>query len=112
MKNYKTGILNIFLKHTSASLCLNENWDSDVRANMEDTLSRVVPENNKLYTHTTEGSDDMPAHAKNALVGASITIPICNGKLSMGTRQGIWLLEHRDGKHSRTIVATLNGVSA
>jgi secondary thiamine-phosphate synthase enzyme len=111
IKNYKTGIFHLFLKHTSASICLNENYDKDVQLDMEDSLNRIVPENNKLYRHTIEGSDDMPAHVKSALIGTSLTIPIRDGKLELGTWQGIWLLEHRDGMNTRTLVATLNGIS-
>lgn len=111
LKNYKVGLLNLFLQHTSASLCLNENYDSDVRLDMEDSFNRIVPENNKLYRHTIEGSDDMPAHIKSALVGASITIPITDGALNLGTWQGVWLCEHRDGSHTRNIVATINGAA-
>lgn len=110
IKKFRIGLLNLFLQHTSASLCLNENYDTDVRADMEDALNRVVPEDNKLYRHTMEGKDDMPAHAKSALVGVTLTIPIKDGHMQLGTWQGIWLCEHRDGSHTRSIVATLNGV--
>ncbi len=78
---------------------------------MEDTLNKIVPEGDKLYRHDAEGYDDMPAHVKSALVGASITIPIKDGNLQLGTWQGIWLCEHRDGSHTRHIVATINGTS-
>ena len=97
------------MKHTSASLTLNENYDSDVKLDMETILNRIVPEDPKLYRHTMEGKDDMPAHAKSTIAGVSHSIPITNGTLNMGTWQGIWLCEHRDHPHSRTIVATLNG---
>jgi len=112
IKNYKTGLLNLFIQHTSCALSLNENWDEDVRADMSTALDRIVPEDKKgqgLYLHDAEGSDDMPAHVKSALVGASVTIPITNGKLNTGTWQGIWYLEFRDMKHSRKIVATVQG---
>jgi secondary thiamine-phosphate synthase enzyme len=112
IKNYKTGLLNLFIQHTSCALSLNENWDEDVRADMSTALDRIVPEDKKgqgLYLHDAEGSDDMPAHVKSALVGASVTIPITNGKLNTGTWQGIWYLEFRDMKHSRKIVATIQG---
>lgn len=112
IKNYKTGLLNLFIQHTSCALSLNENWDEDVRADMSTALDRIVPEDKKgqgLYRHDAEGSDDMPAHVKSALVGASVTIPITNGRLNTGTWQGIWYLEFRDMKHSRKVVATIQG---
>jgi len=102
--------MNIFLKHTSASLSLNENYDSDVRLDMEDSMNRIVKEDNKLYRHTMEGSDDMPAHIKSQLVGVSIDIPIKEGKLALGTWQGIWLNEYRTQTHTRTVVVTINGI--
>jgi secondary thiamine-phosphate synthase enzyme len=112
IKNYKTGLLNLFVQHTSCALSLNENYDSDVRADMSTALDRIVPEDKKgqgLYLHDAEGSDDMPAHVKSALIGASVTIPITNGRLNTGTWQGIWYLEFRDSKHTRKVVATIQG---
>ncbi|KAF2685195.1 UPF0047-domain-containing protein [Lentithecium fluviatile CBS 122367] len=113
LKTYKTGLLNLFIQHTSCALSLNENWDEDVRADMSDALDRIVPEDKRsakgLYRHDAEGSDDMPAHVKSALIGASVTIPITNGRLATGTWQGIWYLEFRDAKHSRKVVATMQG---
>lgn len=109
ISKYSIGILNLFLQHTSASICLNENYDSDVQEDMESILNRIVPESNKLYKHSAEGKDDMPGHAKSALIGCNLSIPITNGSLNLGTWQGIWLLEHRDGSHSRRLVATING---
>ena len=112
IKTYKTGLLHLFIQHTSCALSLNENYDSDVRADMSDALDRIVPEDKKgqgLYRHDAEGSDDMPAHVKSALVGASISVPITNGKLATGTWQGIWYLEFRDSKHTRKVVATIQG---
>ncbi|EPE33244.1 YjbQ-like protein [Glarea lozoyensis ATCC 20868] len=112
IKDYKVGLLNLFIQHTSCALSLNENWDEDVRADMGDALDRIVPEDKGrkgLYRHDAEGSDDMPAHVKSALVGASVTIPIKDGKLATGTWQGIWLLEFRNSKHSRKLVATIQG---
>ncbi|KAJ4293511.1 hypothetical protein N0V90_008794 [Kalmusia sp. IMI 367209] len=111
IKEYKTGLLNLFIQHTSCALSLNENWDEDVRADMSDALDRIVPEDKKggLYRHDAEGSDDMPAHVKSALIGASVTIPITNGRLATGTWQGIWHLEFRDARHSRKVVATIQG---
>ncbi|KAM3081996.1 hypothetical protein ACMFMG_004455 [Clarireedia jacksonii] len=111
IKNYKVGLLNLFVQHTSCALSLNENWDEDVRSDMSDALDRIAPEDKKgeLYRHSAEGLDDMPAHVKSALVGASVTIPITNGKLNTGTWQGIWYLEFRTSKHSRKVVATIQG---
>ncbi|ESZ97191.1 hypothetical protein SBOR_2447 [Sclerotinia borealis F-4128] len=109
IKSYKVGLLNLFVQHTSCALSLNENWDEDVRADMSDALDRIAPEDKKgeLYRHSAEGLDDMPAHIKSALVGATVTIPITNGKLNTGTWQGIWYLEFRASKHSRKVVATI-----
>ncbi|KAF2705765.1 UPF0047-domain-containing protein [Pleomassaria siparia CBS 279.74] len=113
ISSYKTGLLNLFVQHTSCALSLNENWDEDVRADMSDALDRIVPEDKGgrkgLYRHDAEGSDDMPAHVKSALVGASVTIPITGGRLATGTWQGIWYLEFRDARHSRKVVATIQG---
>lgn len=102
------GLLHLFMQHTSAGLTLNENWDSDVRDDMRDALAKIAPESNN-YRHNAEGSDDMPAHIRSSLVGNSVTIPISNGRLATGTWQGIWLCEFRKHKHSRSIVATING---
>ncbi|KAI8963910.1 hypothetical protein F5Y11DRAFT_317795 [Daldinia sp. FL1419] len=116
IKNYKVGLLNLFVQHTSCALSLNENWDDDVRADMSDALDRIAPEagskGEELYRHSAEGSDDMPAHIKSALIGASVTIPIKDGKLATGTWQGIWYLEFRRMKHSRKVVATIQGEKA
>jgi secondary thiamine-phosphate synthase enzyme len=109
LKFYKVGLLNLFLQHTSAGLTLNENWDSDVRDDMIDSLSRMAPEDETLYRHDAEGPDDMPAHIKSSLVGASLTIPIREGRLATGTWQGIWLCEFRRSRHSRNVVATIQG---
>ncbi|KAL6703399.1 hypothetical protein ACN47E_009658 [Coniothyrium glycines] len=112
LASYKTGLLNLFIQHTSCALSLNENYDADVRADMADALDRIVPEDKRgsgLYRHDAEGSDDMPAHVKSALVGASVTIPITNGRLNTGTWQGIWYLEFRDSRHTRKVVATIQG---
>ncbi|OJD11079.1 secondary thiamine-phosphate synthase enzyme [Emergomyces pasteurianus Ep9510] len=111
LRHYKTGLLNLFIQHTSCALSLNENWDDDVRADMSDALDRIAPEDRKgeLYRHSAEGLDDMPAHIKSALIGASVTIPITNGRLATGTWQGIWYLEFRASKHSRKVVATIQG---
>jgi secondary thiamine-phosphate synthase enzyme len=105
----KVGLAHLFLQHTSASLCLNENADPDVRADLERWLDRAVPDGAPYFVHTAEGPDDMPAHVKSALLGCALTIPISEGRLALGTWQGIWLCEHRDHGGSRTIVATLVG---
>ncbi|GMF35960.1 unnamed protein product [[Candida] boidinii] len=112
IRNYKIGTINLFLKHTSAALTLCENWDPDVRKDMGTALDRIVPEGDDLYIHSDEGLDDMPAHVKSSLIGASITIPIKNGKLATGVWQGVWLCEFRNYKHTRHIVATINGLQA
>lgn len=103
----QTGLLNLFIKHTSAGLTLNENCDPSVRADFETSFNHLVPENQSFYTHTAEGSDDMPAHIKSTLVGQSLTIPITNHKLALGTWQGIYLCEFRNQNHQRTLVATI-----
>ncbi|MCJ1369992.1 hypothetical protein MMC20_001204 [Loxospora ochrophaea] len=112
IRDYKVGILHLFLQHTSCALSMNENWDEEVRADMSDSLDRIVPEDvggKGLYRHAAEGSDDMPAHVKSALIGASVTIPIKDGKLATGTWQGIWYLEFRESRHTRKVVATIQG---
>ena len=106
---FSIGLAQVMLKHTSASLSLNECWDGEVRQDMETVLNRIVPESD-LYLHTVEGSDDMPAHAKTSLMGASLTLPITDGTLNLGTWQGIWLNEHRNHAGSRSIVVTIQGV--
>ena len=105
----KTGLLNLFVKHTSCGLTINENADPDVRTDMESIFNRMVPERQPFYTHTLEGDDDMPAHAKSTLSGVSITIPITNHRLNLGTWQGIYLCEYRLYGGSRRIVATVIG---
>ncbi|EON98103.1 putative upf0047 domain protein [Phaeoacremonium minimum UCRPA7] len=116
IRSYKVGLLNLFVQHTSCALSLNENWDDDVRADMSDALDRIAPEagpkGEELYRHSAEGADDMPAHVKSALIGASVTIPIRDGKLATGTWQGIWYLEFRASKHQRRVVATIQGERA
>ncbi|EJG1164307.1 YjbQ family protein [Vibrio parahaemolyticus] len=105
----RAGLLNIFIKHTSASLTINENADPTVRADFEQYFNHVAPENEPYYQHIFEGSDDAPAHFKSSILGSSIQIPITNGKLNLGTWQGIYLGEHRNHGGSRTIVITLCG---
>ena len=105
----KMGMLNLFVKHTSCALSVNVNADPDVRTDMEKILNRMVKENEPYYDHTLEGADDMPAHAKSSLIGVSITIPITNGRLNLGTWQGIYLCEFRNYGGPRKIVATIYG---
>lgn len=108
IKNYKVGMLNLFIQHTSAGLTLNENFDPDVRTDMTTGLDRIVPEN-AGYLHTDEGPDDSVSHIKTSLVGVSVDVPIRNGQLATGTWQGVYLCEFRRMKHSRSIVATIQG---
>ncbi|GAL13813.1 hypothetical protein JCM19233_4820 [Vibrio astriarenae] len=103
------GILHLFIQHTSASLTLNENADPTVRSDMEQHFNHFVPERAPYYRHTYEGDDDMPAHIKSSLLGASVLMPISHGRLALGTWQGIYLGEHRNHAGSRTIIATLQG---
>ncbi len=105
------GQLHLFIKHTSASLTINENADPDVRRDLESHFNEFAPENAPYYRHTLEGSDDMPAHIKNCILGSSLTIPVSNGSLNMGTWQGIYLCEHRNQASGRLLVATLQGQS-
>jgi len=109
IQKISTGLLHLFIKHTSASLTINEDADSTVRADFESHFNQIVPENQSYYRHTSEGSDDMPAHLKSSILGTSISIPISNGKLALGTWQGIYLCEHRNHSKSRTLIATVNG---
>ena len=101
------GLLHIFVKHTSCALSINENADPDVRHDMERVMNHIVPEGEPYYSHVFEGEDDMPAHAKSSLLGVSLTIAITNGRLNLGTWQGIYLCEFRDYGGSRKIVATI-----
>lgn len=106
----KTGQLQVFIKHTSASLTLNENVDPTVRGDFERHFNIMVPENAPHYKHKTEGPDDMPAHIKASLLGSSVTIPITDGELNMGMWQGIYLCEHRDDGEDRSLVISAFGV--
>lgn len=106
---FRTGLAHLFIRHTSASLALNENADPDVRHDVEEHINRMVPENAPYYRHTMEGPDDMPAHIKAILIGPSLTIPVARGGLALGTWQGIYLCEHRDRGGSREVVATVMG---
>ena len=105
----KVGLLNIFIKHTSAALSINENADPDVRTDLAAILDRLVKERETYYRHTMEGDDDMPAHAKASLIGSSLTIPITDGRLALGTWQGIYLYEFRNYGGSRRLVLTITG---
>jgi len=109
LSDVKVGILHVFIKHTSASLSLNENADPDVRRDMAEWLDRAVPDDAPYFVHTAEGPDDMPAHLKSVLLGTSVSIPVRQGRLALGTWQGGYLGEHRDGGGARTIVLTLFG---
>ena len=103
------GSLSIFIKHTSASLTINEDADPTVRIDFESYFNEAVPENAPYYKHTIEGPDDIPAHLKSSILGSSITVPISDGKHNLGTWQGIYLCEHRNKKPTRKIVITING---
>lgn len=98
------GLVTLFIQHTSASLLIQENYDSCVKDDLENWLNRLVPENDELYTHTVEGPDDMPAHIKSALTAVSLTMPLMDGRLGLGTYQGIFLWEHRHNRGERDIV--------
>lgn len=110
IRTIKTGMLQVFIKHTSASLTINENADPTVRRDFESHFNKMVPENAPYYQHDMEGSDDMPAHIKSSLLGASVLIPITNGTVNLGTWQGIYLCEHRNHGGSRNLVITVWGV--
>lgn len=101
------GLLHLFIKHTSAGLCINENADPTVQDDFETVFNKLVPENQSYYKHTIEGSDDMPAHIKSVLSGSGLSIPITKGKLNLGTWQGIYLCEFRNHGGSRKLVATI-----
>lgn len=98
------GLCTVFVRHTSASLTIQENADPSARADLEAWLNRLVPENDRLYTHTHEGPDDMPSHIKSILTNVSLSVPVLNGRLTLGTWQGIYLWEHRTRPHAREIV--------
>lgn len=108
----RVGVAHFFIQHTSASLCINENADPTVRADLESHFNVLAPENEPHYRHTTEGPDDMPAHIKAALIGNSLTIPITDGRLNLGTWQGICLCEHRNRGGARRVVVTIEGETA
>lgn len=108
IREIESGLLNIFLQHTSASITINENADPDVQTDLGMVLHNIVPES-LPYDHTLEGDDDMPAHVKSSMLGVSLNIPISKGKLALGTWQGIYLCEHRRSVHHRTIILTVFG---
>lgn len=109
VQNIEIGSMQVFIKHTSASLTINEDADSTVRDDFESHFNHMVPENAPYYRHTFEGSDDMPAHLKSSILGSSVSIPITKGKLNLGTWQGIYLCEHRNRGGSRRLVVTVQG---
>ncbi|KGK43304.1 hypothetical protein LH51_00705 [Nitrincola sp. A-D6] len=109
LKQCTVGLLHLFIQHTSASLTINENADPDVRGDFERFFNHAVPENAPYYVHLDEGSDDMPAHLKSSLLGCSLSLPVSNGRLNLGTWQGIYLCEHRNHGGSRRLVLTLQG---
>ncbi|PPD34258.1 MAG: hypothetical protein CTY19_05260 [Methylomonas sp.] len=109
LRDFKIGLLHVFIKHTSASLTLNENADPTVRQDFESYFNRAVPEDQPYYRHMDEGSDDMPAHIKSSLLGNSLSLPVSNGRLAIGIWQGIYLCEHRNHGGSRSLVLTLQG---
>src|SRR5512138_187056 len=109
LRNFKVGMMNVFILHTSASLTLNENADPTVRQDFESWFNRAVAEDEPYYRHQDEGADDLPAHIKASLLGASLNIPLGNGQLRLGTWQGIYLCEHRNHGGSRRVVVTVQG---
>ena len=111
LRDFKIGILHLFIKHTSASLTINEHADPTVRTDFESYFDILVPENQTYFKHTIEGSDDMPAHLKSSLLGSSVSIPIKDGKLNLGIWQGIYLCEHRNHGSSRELIVTIQGLS-
>jgi len=109
LENINVGLAHIFIRHTSASLTINEDADPTVRHDFESHFNKMVPKNAPYYRHNSEGPDDMPAHLKASLLGSSVTVPITNGQLNLGTWQGIYLCEHRDHATRRWLVITLQG---
>ncbi len=110
LKNIKTGLLHILIKHTSASLTINENADPSVRTDMETHFNILVPEDADYYEHTLEGPDDMTSHIKASIIGSNVTVPITNGRLNLGIWQGIYLCEHRNNGGRRKLVLTAFGI--
>jgi secondary thiamine-phosphate synthase enzyme len=112
LRRIEVGLATFFIQHTSASLTLNENASPDVRADFAAWFDRAVPDGAPYFRHTLEGPDDMPAHIKSALLGSTLTVPVSGGRLALGTWQGIYLCEHRDGGGSRRVVVTATGEEA
>lgn len=110
LRSVRVGLLHVFIQHTSASVTINENADTDVPLDMESSFNAIAPEDFP-YVHTCEGPDDMPAHVKSSLLGSSVTIPIANGHLCLGTWQGIYLCEHRNNGGRRSLILTVHGES-
>lgn len=108
LREFKSGLLNLFIQHTSASITINENCCSDVRTDLDSWMDKVAPEG-RQWEHSSEGPDDMPAHVKSSLMGVSVNIPVTDGALNMGTWQGIYLNEHRNSGGSRRLVLTITG---
>lgn len=109
LSDYRVGMLNVFMQHTSASLTINENADPTVRDDFESYFSRAIPEGESYYKHTLEGPDDLPAHIKTSVLGGSLNIPVSDGRLALGVWQGIYICEHRDSAGKRSLVLTLGG---
>jgi secondary thiamine-phosphate synthase enzyme len=109
LREVRAGLLHLLIRHTSASLTLNENASPDVRRDFESWFDEAVPEDASYWTHTTEGPDDMPAHIKASLLGPSLSLPVSDGRLALGTWQGIYLCEHRDRGGPRSLVVTVHG---
>lgn len=109
LSNCKIGLMNIFIKHTSASLALNENVSAEVRRDFEKFFNKIIPDGSSYFEHNYEGDDDMPAHIKSTLIGQSLNIPVTDGRLNIGTWQGIYLCEHRDYGGSRKLIVTFYG---
>ena len=103
------GVAHFFIQHTSASLCINENADPSVRVDLESSFNALAPEGAPYYRHTVEGPDDMPAHVKAALIGTNVSVPVTDGRLNLGTWQGLYLCEHRDRGGPRRIIVTISG---
>ena len=109
IKNHSIGMLHLFIKHTSASIAINEGADPDVRVDFETHFNKLVPENSPDFIHNAEGPDDMPAHIKSAILGSSLSIPITDGKINLGTWQDIYLCEHRNHASGRKLIITIEG---
>ena len=109
LTNCEVGLLNLFIQHTSASLAINENADPDVQRDLDAFFARLVPDGDRIFVHTAEGPDDMPAHVRTALTQTSLTIPVSGGRCDLGTWQGVYLWEHRHARHHRRVTVTIQG---